>query len=306
MTISSMRYLSPLRYPGGKSSLASFLADVIDLNDLRGCPYYEPYAGGAGAALRLMAEGLVSEIHINDADYRVHAFWQSALTESDRFVSKLLSVPLTLSEWRRQRTICVSPAGHPTFEVGFAAFYMNRCNRSGVLSGAGPIGGLEQNGKWRLAARFSRDSLAERILALGRIKARIHLTRLDALAFLKSGLPTGRARKRVFVYLDPPYVNKGRRLYLNAYTEKDHAKLAAYVTCQACLRWVMSYDDTSLVRALYVDHQIAKVPIRYSLQEKRPAQELIVAPHSVTLPRTCFINGEKTSLNINREQPLKR
>ena len=70
-------------------------------------------------------------------------------------------------EWRRQNAICTDPKGHPRFDVGFAAFYMNRCNRSGILSGAGPIGGYEQAGTWRLNVRFYRESLAEPTSALG-------------------------------------------------------------------------------------------------------------------------------------------
>ena len=48
-----MKLRSPLRYPGGKAGLAPFLTDVLDLNDIRGVDYFEPYAGGAGAALAL-------------------------------------------------------------------------------------------------------------------------------------------------------------------------------------------------------------------------------------------------------------
>jgi DNA adenine methylase len=282
-----MRFASPLRYPGGKACLARFLGDVIDLNDLRGCVYFEPYAGGAGAALSLLRAGLVSEIFINDADERVSAFWQSALNESDRFVDKVLSAPLTMKEWYRHREVCAAPHAHKRFDVGFAAFFMNRCNRSGVLSGAGPIGGLEQNGKWRLGVRFSRGPLAERILALASMRERIHIAQLDAIDFLQSKLPRGRARRRVFVYLDPPYVRKGRRLYLNAYKSSDHGELARYIRRQKVLPWVMSYDDADLVRNLYIGEKIVSLPIRYSLQEKRNASELIIAPRRLALPRFC-------------------
>jgi len=74
-----MQYYSPLRYPGGKASFKSFLDDVILLNDLQEGKYYEPYAGGAGAALGLLMSGRVSELFLNDADIRVFAFWRSLL-----------------------------------------------------------------------------------------------------------------------------------------------------------------------------------------------------------------------------------
>lgn len=292
-----MRFTSPLRYPGGKTSLSGFVTDVIDLNDLRGCIYFEPYVGGAGLALNLLRERVVSEIHINDADRRVYAFWYAALNENERFVGKVLSVPLTIEEWYNQRVICENPGSHSKFDVGFSAFYMNRCNRSGVLTGAGPIGGYRQAGKWRLGVRFSREQLAERFFALARMKERIKISDLDAVDFLKTKLPRGRQRANTFVYLDPPYVKKGQRLYLNSYSHKDHSQIARYLDVQFLLPWTMSYDDTELIRKLYWRHQISFLPIRYSLQEKRSAKELVIAPVRLLMPRTCRIGGPEALMS---------
>jgi DNA adenine methylase len=276
-----------LRYPGGKARLASFLTDAIDLNDRRGCSYYEPYAGGAGAALALLKAGVVADLHLNDADRRVFSFWKSVLDESYRFADKIFTVPVTIEEWRRQRAICARPQGHSRFEIGFAAFFMNRCNRSGVLTGAGPIGGYEQEGKWLLGVRFNRSGLAQRVLELKRLRESIHVSCQDAIVFLKAKLPRGLDRKRVFVYLDPPYVSNGQRLYLNAYEPGDHAQLARFVQAQGTLPWIMSYDDSPLVRRLYSSCKVALLPINYSLQVKRSAHELIIAPKYLAVPAAC-------------------
>ena len=45
---------SPLRYPGGKSILSPLLGNFIEINNLLDGIYIEPYAGGAGAALKLL------------------------------------------------------------------------------------------------------------------------------------------------------------------------------------------------------------------------------------------------------------
>jgi DNA adenine methylase len=288
-----MKFTSPLRYPGGKGNLSDFLMNVIDLNDLRNCDYFEPYAGGAGAALNLLRNDVVSKISINDADNRIYSFWQCALNESERFVDKIFSIPLTIEEWHKQKDICTNPNIHTQFDVGFSAFYMNRCNRSGVLMGAGPIGGYQQSGKWRLDVRFNRETLAERLLGLARLKERILVTNFDAVEFLRRCLSSGINKNRNFVYLDPPYVNKGQRLYLNSYEPKDHAQVASYLENQRKLPWVMSYDDTELVRDLYKKHQIGFLPIRYSLQKKRVAKELIIAPYHISLSRTCRLNEQE-------------
>ncbi|MBK9624883.1 MAG: DNA adenine methylase [Rhodocyclaceae bacterium] len=280
-----MRPTSPLRYPGGKGSLSAFLADLLELNGLTGCAYYEPYAGGAGAAMNLLSQGAVSRIHINDADPRVAAFWWAVLNHNERFVDLINTVPLDIEEWRRQQLICAEANCGDTFSLGFAAFYMNRCNRSGVLKGAGPIGGYAQDGKWRLDVRFNRTELASRVRELGKLRERIVVTGLDAIEFLKRCLPSGRGRTKAFVYADPPYVIKGQKLYLNAYSPPDHAELAKYLDRQTVLSWLVSYDDAPLIRALYAQHQIELLPIRYSLQSKRAAQELLIAPHRIYLPK---------------------
>ena len=283
----NMHHTSPLRYPGGKARLARLLRDMISLNDLDKCEYYEPFAGGAGAALALLEAKAVSHLHLNDADRRVYSFWRACVFESNRFAERILDVPLTIDEWRRQHDICARPRKHSLFEIGFAAFFMNRCNRSGVLTGAGPIGGYAQKGTWRLDVRFNRQQLASRVMQLGRLSPEIRLSNLDAVDFLKERLPRGADRKRVFVYLDPPYVQKGQRLYLNAYESQDHRKLSSYLRSQKSLHWFASYDDSPLIRTLYAGLKVCLLPVQYSLQVKRIANELVLAPQYLALPALC-------------------
>lgn len=290
------KHYSPLRYPGGKACLASFLAEILELNDLLACPFYEPYAGGAGAALSLLLNDIVSEVHLNDADPRVACFWRACIDETERFLQKLECVPLTIDEWHRQKSIAVSPEKHSTFETGFSTFYLNRCNRSGVLVGSGPIGGYLQKGKWKLDARFYRKSLSERILHIAERKKQITISNEDALTFLKKNLPRGASRRNVFVYLDPPYVEKGRRLYLNAHTEQDHRSIAQYLSSQSSLHWLLSYDDTQLVRSLYSHFAFFKIPISYSLQKIRRTTELAIPSKNLLLPYSCYIKGRQSDL----------
>lgn len=271
------------------------------MNNLRGAQYFEPYAGGAGAALSLLERNVVSEIFINDADPRVFSFWRAVLNDSRRFVDKILSIPLSITEWRNQRSICIGETEASSFDRGFAAFYMNRCNRSGVLDGAGPIGGYQQAGAWLLSVRFNREQLAERVMVLARYRSQIQVYGLDAIAFMKKCLPRGIGRNNVFVYLDPPYVVKGRRLYLNSYEEKDHSDVAAYMSKQRVLRWVMSYDNSDLIRGIYPKAWTSSLPVRYSLQRKRSEQELIIAPAQMLLPSRSVIGGIASRINNHGE-----
>jgi len=278
------RILSPLRYPGGKGKLSKFLTIVLQINESTRCHYYEPFAGGAGAAFRLLEDGIASELFLNDADPCVYAFWLSALRETERFADRILNIPLTIEEWRCQQAICLNPPAQSTFDLGFATFYLNRCNRSGILIGAGPIGGYAQKGKWRLDERFNRENLAFRILQLGQYRDTVNIYNLDAIAFLAAQVPMGKRRREVFVYLDPPYIATGRRLYYNSYRQKDHRALARYVLRQKKLKWIMTYDDSDFIRQIYRSCQEYIFSLRYSLQKKQEARELLIAPDYLTMP----------------------
>ena len=279
-----VKFDSPLRYPGGKASLAPFLAKTIALNDLAGCAYYEPFAGGAGAALRLLREGAVSCVHINDLDPRIAAFWRAAVGQSERFAAAIMSVKLDLQEWKRQRDLYLGKDLRKPFELGFATFYLNRCNRSGVIFGAAPIGGYGQAGSWKLGARFYRESLAKRVAELGRRVDEIHISNMDARRFLVEKVPRGRGRRRVFAYLDPPYWEKGNRLYYNSYLAEDHRTLAHYLQRQRALKWVASYDDAQKIREMYASSSISHLALRYSLCRVRGAREILIAPEHLQLP----------------------
>jgi len=279
-----MKHDSPLRYPGGKASFAVCLSQIIESNGLTDCSYFEPFAGGAGAALRLLREGTVSKIYLNDLDPRIIAFWHAVLNESERFAEAILSVPMSIAEWKKQRRVYLRSDARDSFKLGFATFYLNRCNRSGILSGAAPIGGYAQAGEWKMDARFGREGLAERITQVAQRREQIHITNMDAREFLVKCLPRGHGRKRIFVYLDPPYYSNGSRLYLNYYSREEHNNLARYMRRQAAFNWIMSYDDAQFIRDLYGAFAICQLPAQYSLQRKQRARELLIAPPHVQLP----------------------
>ena len=293
--MSAIKHLSPLRYPGGKAQLSGLLAETIAVNGLRGCRYYEPFAGGGGAALSLLDSGVVSELYLNDADKRIYAFWQAALHQPEEFAGRILGAKLTIEEWRRQRELLENHEAHSPLEVGFAAFYMNRCNRSGIITGAGPIGGYNQQGAWGMGARFYRETLAGRVRKLAELRGKIHLSGVDALDFLRRTRDNEGGGAQ-FVYLDPPYVSNGRRLYLNYYAEQDHRNLAEWLKEQKRLPWLLSYDDSELIRELYGGHQVGTCPIQYILRRRRMARELLIAPPQLQLPeRWQESNADETA-----------
>jgi len=274
---------SPLRYPGGKQILARVLGHLIRLNGREGGIYVEPYAGGAGAALSLLYAEYVKQVVINDADSRIYAFWDGVVNQTDQFLKLLRDTPLSVEEWKRQRQIYLKPARNSRLRVGFATFYLNRCNRSGIIGNGGLIGGLKQTGEWKIDARFNRKDLARRVERIARYSERITLSNLDATELLQAEPPNPSWVDRAFVYLDPPYYCKGSQLYLNHYTSDDHTSFARFLSTTN-LAWVMSYDNVPEIRKLYARYRQVSFNLGYSARSRRVEKELLILPDHVRFP----------------------
>lgn len=267
---------SPLRYPGGKTFLTDFLSQTIRVNRLDGGIYVEPFAGGAGAALGLLFSERVSKIHINDKDPCIYAFWRAILDYSDEFLELLQKSPVSVRMWKRQKLILRDRRKHSTLEVGFATFYLNRCNRSGVLN-AWPIGGINQDGNYKIDARFNKRRLRQKIEKIALYKNRISVWNADAITFLERVFKKrGVSKARTLVYMDPPYFEKARSLYSFYFRDADHERLAKYLNQLADFRWIISYDDAPQIRKLYTGKKkvLAK---NYSVRSVRIGRELIIS-----------------------------
>lgn len=275
------RMYSPLRYPGGKTSMLDLMVKILRENDLERFPYLEPFAGGCGLALGLLFRGHVSEIHINDVDPAIWSFWYCALNRTEELVEAVQKADLTIAGWREQREICLAEDVSDPLSLGFSAFYLNRTNRSGIIKGAGVIGGLEQTGAYKIDCRFNREDLAKRIRRVAKYKGRIHLTREDALDFLEKSVD--RVGPKAMYCVDPPYFKKGSSLYTSYYKAADHAVLADAI--MALDRpWVVTYDNVNEIRELYAQRERFSFDVNYSVQTKRKASELLVASEGLTLP----------------------
>lgn len=267
---------SPLRYPGGKSILYSFLGNFIEANGLLDGIYIEPYAGGAGAALKLLFSEYVDKIILNDADKFIYLFWHSILNYTEDFIRLLYNTPITIEEWNRQRFIFKNPSSFNPVKIGFATFFLNRCNRSGILY-AGPIGGQSQSGMSQLDMRFNKDNLIKKIEKIALYKSRISIFHKDALEFLiKYVEPLSKKNQKVFVYLDPPYYSKGNQLYLNYYCYKDHVLLSKYIINKKSYKWIISYDNVPEIKALYKGLKKKVISLNYFIYRAKIGEEIII------------------------------
>jgi DNA adenine methylase len=294
---------SPLRYPGGKQILGRIVAHLIRLNGASGGTYIEPYAGGAGIALGLLFGEHVDRVLINDADLCIYSFWKAVLEDTERFVTLLRECPTTIEEWAKQRHVYQHAKRHSTLRVGFATFYLNRCNRSGIIATGGPIGGQDQAGKWKIDARFNRVELERRIRKIAEYRDRITLSNLDAIDFLDRHVVTMNPRQRPFVYLDPPYYEKGRDLYLSYYSHEDHATLAKYIAQQQQFPWILSYDNAPEIAALYAGFRQVRFSLDYSARERREGREIMIFRADMAFPRSWVKSIPSRFVSAHNQAP---
>jgi len=273
---------TPLRYPGGKGKLTNFVKRIFEDNELLDGHYAEPYAGGAGIAVNLLLQEYASCIHLNDINKAVYAFWHSVINSTDELCKMIYDSRLTMKEWHNQWTIHRQPDDHSMLELGFSTFFMNRTNRSGILTG-GVIGGKKQDGKWKMDARFNRKDLCRRIEKIALYRTRIRLYNLDATAFINGVLPS--LPKKSLIYLDPPYYVKSKGLYQNLYSHTDHEEIAKLVMSKIGIPWIVSYDYAPEILAMYKGCPQIMYGMNYSAGENRfRGSEAMFFSEKLTIP----------------------
>ena len=280
---------TPLRYPGGKSQLAPFISRLLDFKPPSRNIYCEPFCGGAGVAMSMLMTSRCERVFLNDADPGIYSFWRAALTETDRLIGQMWDTPIDIPTWdhlrsvRRSKLEELGPEKY-SFELGFATFYLNRTNRSGIVEG-GCIGGRSQTGAYRMDCRFNKETLQRKLEQLKRLSDRVSVDCTDASEYLRHRLPEICAQHKVpeeelFIYLDPPYVGQGRNLYMNHMKTPEHVELRSILESSGLSRWVLSYDDCELIRDLYDGWDIREQPVRYTANNRRESTELFVfGPH---------------------------
>lgn len=280
-----MKLYSPLRYPGGKSRLADFLARVCVQNNVNG-HYIEPYAGGAAVALYLLLDGHVAEITINDKDRSIYAFWYSVLHHNKDLCGLISKTRVNVSSWHKQREIQRRKNNASLLELGFSTFFLNRTNISGIID-AGPIGGIHQEGNYKINCRFNKKRLIKCIQAIGKFKDQIHVSKLDALDLIEDIKNSSNGSNKIF-YFDPPYYLKGESLYLNAYTPEDHKKVASEIKKIRNAHWIVTYDNVSPIRRLYKSYRAKRYNLRHTAHTSRMGKEIMFLSRGLIVPRVVI------------------
>lgn len=277
-----MQFYSPLRYPGGKRKLAKYVELLLKRNKLFDINYIEPYAGGASVGLFLLFNEYASKVVINDLDRSIYAFWYSVLNRTEELVKLITDTKVDVANWENQRKIQKRKNSNSLLKLGFSTFYLNRTNRSGIIS-AGVIGGRKQKSRWKIDARFTKQELINRIYKIARFSDRIELFNLDACDLINNLNES--LNSKTFIYFDPPYYAKGKDLYVNFYNDEDHLKVSDLIHSLKSARWIVSYDDQRYIKKLYKSFKCINYSLNYSTTTPITGTELMFFCNNLKVPR---------------------
>ena len=259
--------------------MTNVIRQIRALNRLNGHAVAEPFAGGAGLSLSLLYLRETHAIHINDLHPAIYDFWHSAVHETSAMIGYLDYASVSVEEWKRWRDT-YQREDVSQLDRGFATFFLNRCNRSGIIDGGGVIGGLEQRGRWKIDARFNKDTLRDRLECIAAERERIFVTGMDGIDLIQS-----LDAQSTFFFIDPPYFEKGPTLYLNGLDLEYHSRLADKLRGMSEAAWVLTYDDCVEVRELYGGWAAMNpFSLRYTARDSRVGKELLITPQWLILP----------------------
>lgn len=232
--------ISPLRYPGGKGKMLKQLEPLFPdkVNTM-----VEPFAGGASASLAMLFAGRTDRIILNDLDKGVYAFWNAVLESTNELLDAVKGINGTREEFLMAKEILSVPDEHAEVELAAAFLVANQLAFSGITK-AGIAGDYQR--------RWNYKKVADRIQKIAAYKDRITVTNKDALQIIEEYYWD----EKNFLFVDPPYVLQGKRLYREWYETDDHMKLADLIrdltlSYPGCAKIIVTYDACEETEELY-------------------------------------------------------
>lgn len=232
--------ISPLRYPGGKGKM---LKQLEPLFPDKVSTMVEPFAGGASASLAMLFAGRADRIILNDLDPGVYAFWNAVLESTNELLEAVKGITGTREEFLNAKEILSNPTNHSSMELAAAFLVANQLAFSGITK-AGIAGDYQR--------RWNFKKVADRIQKIAAYKDRITVMNEDALQVIEEYYWD----EKNFLFVDPPYVLQGKRLYREWYETDDHMKLADLIrdltlSYPGCAKIIVTYDACEETEELY-------------------------------------------------------
>jgi len=225
---------SLFRYPGGKTWLIPILRKWLDAYKPK--MLLERFAGGGIVSLTAVAEDLVEKAVMVEIDDDIAAVWKAVLNGH----ADLLAQRIThfVFNYENVKKLIAAPP-QDCHEKAFRTIIRNRAARGGILADGAGLTKKGENGKG-ISSRWYPATLVKRINNIKSSRSKIDFIEGDAFPVIEAHL----REKDTALFLDPPYVVSGRRLY--RFSEIDHMKLFALASRHQgpCL---LTYEDHKVI-----------------------------------------------------------
>jgi DNA adenine methylase len=249
----SIRFRSPLRYPGGKQKAIDQIAKLLpqSANEFR-----EPLVGGGSVYFHARTIGLAEKYWINDAFKELMSFW--AVVQNRATCAKLMRELETLrtsfdsaDDVKQYFLHARTEKTRSKYREALLFFFFNRVTFSGTTRAGGFSSAASQT-------RFTASSI-ERLTTMPEALDGTQITSTDFVPVITE------PGEDVFIFLDPPYFT-ATKLYghggsLHAF---DHWKLAKILK-QTRHRFLITYDDCKEIRELYQWANITDWQLQYGM-----------------------------------------
>lgn len=284
-----------IRYPGSKAGLKkqilrsfpSWLLESLFQRSRSQIEYREPFFGGGAIGFDVLPYLPHSaRVWINDKDAGIASLWRTVHEDHEWLLKRVSTFEPSVSAFEKFKSDDSRKDIDPR-ERGFRKLALHQMSYSGLGAMAGgPIGGVSQsNPNYDVGCRWSSDRHCADIVRCHGILRRFRQenVRIESGDFEK--LISGDTAPGVFVYLDPPYYEKGSELYKFDMSDGDHHRLAAALRMFSG-DWVLSYDDHQFIRALYGEWtHFESVDKTYTIaiahEKRRKNSEVIITPRRV-------------------------
>lgn len=276
-----------IRYPGSKEKLIPQIIQFLPIEvqsaplflSHNGLEYREPFFGAGALGFELLKNWPPnSSVWLNDIDFDLICMWQAVHKEIDRFIEMIEDFSPNTDSFYEFKNSNGSLNGDFT-RIGFKKLALHQMSYSGlgVMSG-GPIGGVNQDNElYKVDVRWSVPNLLKNARLCHNIlseKNNIKLTSGDFAKLLNDD------SGGIFVYLDPPYFEKGPQLYKYSFSYDDHIRLRDSLITKTKMKWLLSYDDNQEIRDMYSWAYITELKATYTMYGgNRPKnKEVLIMP----------------------------
>ena len=250
---------SPIRWVGGKSRLRRQIIPLFPDHDC----YVEPF-GGAGWVLFGKVPSSVEVF--NDLDGELVNFFRVVKTQPEDLIRSFDLELVSRSEYRRM--VELDPGALDCVERAHRFYYI-------IMAGWGGEGAYP-----RFQTSISDGGHGNRLIgALASLRRRVEpihrrlsTVLLEQLTWQECLERYDRPGERVFMYIDPPYLDNGANYRHNMRSLAEHEELRDAVARLQC-RWMLSSPDCATVRDLYDGFRIAEVHASSGMRTAAPERE---------------------------------